>query len=142
MSAGHGPGADELRAVLGSRASLSETSPAIPGSSLADAYLRIRRASEALAAPLSPEDCQVQSMPDASPAKWHLAHTTWFFETFVLEPHEPAFAPFDARLRVLYNSDYQGIGAQHPQAQRGLVSRPTLDAVVRWRATHRVCPHS
>ena len=105
-----------------------------PGSPLADAFRRVRAATEALVAPLSPEDCQVQSMPDASPAKWHLAHVTWFFETFVLEPHEPGFAPFDARFRVLYNSYYQGIGAQYPRASRGLVTRPTLAEVLRYRA--------
>jgi len=98
------------------------------------AYRRVRSATEALAAPLSAEDCQVQSMPDASPAKWHLAHVTWFFETFVLEPHEPDFAPFDARFRVLYNSYYQGVGAQYPRARRGLVTRPALAEVLRWRA--------
>jgi ergothioneine biosynthesis protein EgtB len=97
-------------------------------------YRRVRAATEALAAPLSAEDCQVQSMPDASPAKWHLAHVTWFFETFVLEPHEPGHVAFDARFRVLYNSYYQGIGAQYPRASRGLVTRPTLDEVRRYRA--------
>ncbi len=101
---------------------------------LAADYRRVRAATEALVAPLSAEDCQVQSMPDASPAKWHLAHVTWFFETFVLEPHEPDFAPFDARFRVLFNSYYQGIGAQYPRARRGLVTRPGLDAVMRYRA--------
>ena len=74
---------------------------------LADTYAEIRRAALDLAAPLSAEDCQVQSMPDASPTKWHLAHTTWFFETFLLEPHEPDFKPFDPGFRVLFNSYYQ-----------------------------------
>ena len=71
----------------------------------------MRAHSVALIAPLSAEDCQLQSMPDASPSKWHLAHTTWFFETFVLERFEPDFRPFDAAFRVLFNSYYQGVGA-------------------------------
>lgn len=87
-----------------------------------------------LAEPLSEEDCQVQSMPDASPTKWHLAHLTWFFETFVLERHEPGFKPFDPHFRVLFNSYYQGIGAQFPRAQRGLLTRPSLATIKRYRA--------
>jgi ergothioneine biosynthesis protein EgtB len=105
-----------------------------PASPLARAFMDVRQATLALAAPLSPEDCQVQSMPDASPAKWHLAHITWFFETFILEPCEPAFKPFDASFRVLFNSYYQGVGEMHPRAQRGLITRPTLADVLRYRA--------
>lgn len=105
-----------------------------PGNDLAAAYVRVRQASLALAAPLSAEDCCVQSMPDASPVKWHLAHTTWFFETFVLEPHEPGFAPFHPAFRVLFNSYYQGVGARHPRAQRGLITRPGLQQVLDYRA--------
>ena len=101
---------------------------------LATHYGRVRDASARLAEPLSTEDCQAQSMPDASPVKWHLAHTTWFFETFVLETYEPRFAPFDAHFRVLYNSYYHGIGAQHPRPERGLVTRPALADVQRYRA--------
>jgi len=101
---------------------------------LAAAYSMIRQQTVALAAPLSAEDCQVQSMPDASPTKWHLAHLTWFFETFILEPNEVGFKPFDPDFRVLFNSYYQGVGQMHPRAQRGLVSRPTLDEVKRYRA--------
>ena len=97
-------------------------------------YAEVREASVALAAPLSPEDCQVQSMPDASPTKWHLAHVTWFFETFLLERFEPDFRPYDARFRVLYNSYYNGIGDQYPRAKRGLVTRPALAEVLRFRA--------
>ena len=93
----------------------------------------VRDATVALAAPLSEADCQVQSMPDASPVKWHLAHTTWFFETFVLERHEADFKPFHPAFRVLFNSYYQGIGAQHPRAERGLVTRPGLAEVLRYR---------
>ena len=102
---------------------------------LAAAYASIRQATLALAAPLTAEDCQVQSMPDASPAKWHLAHITWFFETFLLEPHEPKFKPFDASFRVLFNSYYQGVGEMHPRAQRGLITRPTLAEVKLYRAS-------
>jgi len=102
---------------------------------LASRYARVRRRTLELAAPLSPEDCQVQSMPDASPAKWHLAHVTWFFETFVLERFEPHFAPHDTAFRTLFNSYYHGVGERHPRAQRGMVTRPTLDAVLRYRAS-------
>ncbi len=99
-----------------------------------DHYAAVRQASLKLAAPLSTEDCQVQSMADASPTKWHLAHVTWFFETFVLERFEPSFRPFDAAFRALFNSYYQGLGEPYPRARRGLVTRPTLDDVKRYRA--------
>lgn len=98
------------------------------------AFGRVRGGSLAIAAPLSGEDCCAQSMPDASPVKWHLAHTTWFFETFILEPHEAGFAPFHPAFRVLFNSYYNGIGAKHPRPQRGLLTRPSLDEVLAYRA--------
>ena len=101
---------------------------------LAQRYERVRAAMPELAAPLSEADCQVQSMPDASPAKWHLAHVTWFFETFVLEPHEPDFRPHQPAFRVLFNSYYNGIGDQHPRPQRGLITRPSLAEVLGYRA--------
>jgi ergothioneine biosynthesis protein EgtB len=101
---------------------------------LAARYADIRARSLALAAPLSEADCQVQSMPDASPVKWHLAHVTWFFETFVLEPYEAGFEPFDPAFRVLFNSYYHGVGEQHPRPQRGLITRPGLAQVLRYRA--------
>ena len=101
---------------------------------LAQHFTQVRAQTERLATPLSPEDCQLQSMPDASPTKWHLAHLTWFFETFVLEQYEADFKPFDASFRVLYNSYYNGIGAKCPRAQRGLVSRPALRQVFAYRA--------
>ena len=103
-------------------------------SALALRFDAVRQQSLALIEPLSAEDCQLQSMPDASPAKWHLAHTTWFFETFVLERFEPHFAPFDPTFRVLFNSYYQGVGPQHPRAARGLLSRPGLDHVLAYRS--------
>ncbi len=96
-------------------------------------YERVRAQTAALAAPLSEADAQVQSMPDASPTKWHLAHTTWFFETFVLERAEPGFAPHHPAFRVLFNSYYQGVGEQHPRPQRGLVTRPGLAEVLAYR---------
>ena len=84
---------------------------------LAPRYATIRQRSLQLAAPLSPEDCQVQSMLDASPTKWHLAHITWFFETFVLERFEPGFKPFDPAFRVLFNSYYQRGSARCTRAR-------------------------
>jgi len=101
---------------------------------LRHAYQRVRARSLEIAAPLSGEDCCAQSMPDASPVKWHLAHTTWFFETFILEAHEEGFAPFHPAFRVLFNSYYNGIGARHPRPQRGLLTRPSLDEVRAYRA--------
>ena len=94
----------------------------------------VRARTLALAAPLSAEDCCVQSMPDASPAKWHLGHTAWFFETFVLETCEPHYRPFDDAFRVLFNSYYNAVGARHPRPQRGLLTRPGLARVLDYRA--------
>ena len=97
-------------------------------------YRDVRSRTQSLAAPLSPEDCALQSMPDASPVKWHLAHTTWFFETFVVAPHRPSYRLFDPAFRVLFNSYYNGIGEQHPRPERGMLSRPPLDTVLAYRA--------
>lgn len=97
-------------------------------------YGAVRRATEQLCESLSPEDCQLQSMPDASPVKWHLAHTTWFFETFLLAA-EPDYEPVDARYVYLFNSYYNAVGDRHPRPQRGVLSRPTLDEVLGYRAT-------
>ncbi|WP_426342417.1 ergothioneine biosynthesis protein EgtB [Pseudoduganella sp. S-14] len=97
-------------------------------------YAQVRAATMALAAPLSDEDCGAQSMPDASPVKWHLAHTTWFFETFILERFEPAFQPFHPAFRVLFNSYYNGVGDKHPRPQRGLLTRPSMAEVRAYRA--------
>jgi ergothioneine biosynthesis protein EgtB len=101
---------------------------------LLDHYQAVRRRSLQLAAPLSDEDCCVQSMPDASPVKWHLAHTTWFFETFLLEPRDAAFVPFDPAFRVLFNSYYNGVGARHPRPRRGMLTRPAMADVRAYRA--------
>lgn len=97
------------------------------------AYLTVRRRTLALVQPLSEEDCCVQSMPDASPAKWHLAHTTWFFETFILERFEPGFRHWHPAFRMLFNSYYNGIGEKHPRPQRGLITRPTLGDILAYR---------
>lgn len=94
---------------------------------------KVRGRSLHLADRLSDEDCCAQSMPDASPVKWHLAHTTWFFETFILEPREPGFAPFHPAFRVLFNSYYNGVGAKHPRPHRGLLTRPSLGEVRAYR---------
>ncbi|HEX8989595.1 MAG TPA: ergothioneine biosynthesis protein EgtB [Rhodocyclaceae bacterium] len=100
---------------------------------VADRYAAIRARTAALAEPLSPEDCCVQSMTEASPAKWHLAHTTWFFETFVLERFEEGFRPFAPAYRVLFNSYYNSIGDKHPRPERGLLTRPPLAEVLAYR---------
>jgi len=101
---------------------------------LGERYTAIRDGSVALAATLSEEDCCAQSMADASPVKWHLAHTTWFFETFILEKYEEEFQPFQPEFRVLFNSYYNGVGEKHPRPQRGLLTRPPLSQVREYRA--------
>ena len=103
-------------------------------SNLAARFAQLRAQTEALARPLSAEDCQAQSMADASPVKWHLAHVTWFFEVFILERFEPGFQPYNADFRVLFNSYYNGVGDKHPRPQRGLLTRPSLAEVMAWRA--------
>jgi hypothetical protein len=101
---------------------------------IASTFEQVRQRSLHLAEPLSPEDCCAQSMPDASPVKWHLAHTTWFFETFILEAREAAFRPFHPAFRMLFNSYYNGVGDKHPRARRGLLTRPALSEVLAYRA--------
>ena len=96
-------------------------------------YHDVRAQSERLCEPLSPEDCTVQSMPDASPVKWHLAHTTWFFETLVLEPSILDYHGFQPGYRVLFNSYYNGIGEQLSRPERGMLTRPSLDEVLDYR---------
>jgi len=102
---------------------------------IGERFRAIRAATESLAAPLSTEDCALQSMPDASPVKWHLAHTSWFFETFVLAPHLHGYTAFDPAFRMLFNSYYNGVGDKHPRPERGLISRPSLSDVQSYR-TH------
>ncbi len=96
-------------------------------------FLSVRALTERLAAPLTPEDQTVQSMPDASPTKWHLAHTTWFFETFVLKPHVRSYRVFDPAYEYLFNSYYEAVGPRHPRIQRGLISRPGVEEILRYR---------
>jgi ergothioneine biosynthesis protein EgtB len=100
---------------------------------LAAQYAQVRRQTESLAQPLTDEDCALQSMPDASPVKWHLAHTTWFFETFVLEQAVAGYRPFHSEFRVLFNSYYVTVGARHLRHERGLLSRPGLGVVRDYR---------
>lgn len=97
-------------------------------------YRRVREATLALAEPLSPEDQVVQSMPDASPVKWHLAHTTWFFETFMLVPHLGGYRVFDPAFGYLFNSYYEALGPRQPRPERGLLTRPPLQRVLAYRA--------
>jgi ergothioneine biosynthesis protein EgtB len=99
----------------------------------ADHYASVRNLTECLAAPLSPEDQAIQSMPDVSPTKWHRAHTTWFFETFLLGPNDPTYSNFHARYEYLFNSYYEAVGPRHPRAQRGLLSRPSAADIARYR---------
>ncbi|MGH7211729.1 MAG: hypothetical protein ACREF1_09750, partial [Acetobacteraceae bacterium] len=99
-----------------------------------DPYHVIRSHTERLTTALSPEDQCVQSMPDASPAKWHRAHTTWFFEEFVLRPHLPSYRGFDPDFRYLFNSYYEAVGPRHPRPFRGLLTRPSSARVDAYRA--------
>jgi len=110
------------------------THPAAGGQALPERFAAVRAATAALAAGLSAEDCQAQSMPDASPVKWHLGHTTWFFETFVLERHAPGYRPFRPEFRVLFNSYYNAVGDKHPRPERGLLTRPALQDVLAYRS--------
>src|SRR5262249_15994011 len=89
-----------------------------------DAYLEERAETERRAAPLSPEDQVIQSMPDASPTKWHRAHTTWFFEQFLLVPHLAGYRPYDERFAFLFNSYYVAAGPRHARPKRGMITRP------------------
>ena len=103
------------------------------GPTAAERLFAVRGLTLALAEPLSDADASLQPSPDASPAKWHLAHTSWFFETFVLRGHVPDYRPFDERFAYLFNSYYEGEGERHPRARRGMISRPSLDEIRAWR---------
>jgi len=110
------------------------TSLANTDSPLAERFASVRALTEALAAPLSDADATVQSMDDASPAKWHLAHTSWFFETFVLRDHVAGYRLHDARYPFLFNSYYEAEGRRHARGRRGMITRPSLDEVLGYRA--------
>jgi len=100
---------------------------------LAERYQQVRQATEALSAPLAVEDYVIQSMPDCSPTKWHLAHVSWFFETFLLKPSVLDYQPLNPQYAYLFNSYYNAAGDKYPRPQRGLISRPTVDEVYRYR---------
>ncbi len=110
----------------------TRTAAAEPAS-LAALFRDVRGMTEWLACPLTAEDQSVQSMSDASPTKWHLAHTTWFFETVVLLPHAPGYRSFDERYAFLFNSYYEALGSRHPRAKRGLLTRPSAREVLDYR---------
>lgn len=97
-------------------------------------YDFVRQLSECLCEPLEVEDYALQGMPDVSPPKWHLAHTTWFFETFLLQPYSPRYEIFHPKFSYLFNSYYEAVGDRHPRPQRGLISRPTIETIYQYRA--------
>ena len=113
---------------------LSAALPAMPADLLRSQFEDVRALTVALAAPLSDADASSQSMPDASPAKWHLAHTTWFLETFVAVPNIPGYRRFDGRFDYLFNSYYESVGPRHARDKRGLLTRPSLAEILAWRA--------
>src|SRR5579864_1369395 len=100
---------------------------------LVERYQQVRSATEALCKPLANEDYVVQSMPDCSPTKWHLAHVSWFFETFLLKPMAAEYQPLDPQYAYLFNSYYNAAGEKYPRPQRGLISRPTVEEVYAYR---------
>ncbi|WP_310427619.1 ergothioneine biosynthesis protein EgtB [Chamaesiphon sp. VAR_48_metabat_135_sub] len=110
--------------------STTSTDPSL----LLNRYQQVRQISEKICQPLAIEDYLIQSMPDVSPPKWHLAHTTWFFETFLLLPHLPGYTVFHPQFNYLFNSYYDAVGARHPRDRRGMLSRPTVAEVYRYRA--------
>jgi ergothioneine biosynthesis protein EgtB len=112
-----------------------------PEQSLAETYVRVREQTAKLTAGLGAEDCMVQSMPDASPTKWHLAHTSWFFETFVLPETNPGHTVFNPDYGYLFNSYYNTVGSMHPRPERGLLTRPSLGAIHDYRehVDERMC---
>nr|WP_019937445.1 ergothioneine biosynthesis protein EgtB [Bordetella sp. FB-8] len=118
---------------LGQSAQASHAAHASKNRALLERFHQIRAYTQRIAEPLDEEDQVVQSMPDASPTKWHLAHTSWFWETVVLQPHLPGYALFDAGFAYLFNSYYVSLGPRHPRPQRGLLSRPSLSRVLAYR---------
>ncbi|HUF33774.1 MAG TPA: ergothioneine biosynthesis protein EgtB [Acidimicrobiales bacterium] len=120
-------------AVTASSGTASEATDVIDREALLDRYQATRDATERLAAVLAPEDQVVQTMPDVSPTKWHRAHVTWFFETFLLGELAPGHEPFHPGFGYLFNSYYEQVGERHPRAERGLISRPTVAEVGEYR---------
>src|ERR1700677_2987139 len=113
--------------------SAPHASSSVQPSKLETLYRAVRLTSRNLGKPLSDADATVQSMPEASPAKWHLAHTTWFFETMILAPSLPGYCAFDPTFNFLFNSYYETIGARQPLPKRGMITRPALDAIYAYR---------
>src|ERR1700756_883050 len=133
---------DNLRFPLMSSPPAASTGTETPGSpqferekvnDFVAAYCRVRELSESLCETLQPEDCVVQTMPEVSPTKWHLAHTSWFFETFVLKEALPDYTPIHPQYAYLFNSYYNAAGKMHCRPKRGLISRPTLDETLEYR---------
>ena len=115
-------------------AALKEVLPKSDRECWIEAFRRVRHGTERRAAPLSAEDQVIQSMPDASPIKWHRAHTTWFFETFLIQPNVPGYQVFDERFAFLFNSYYVAAGPRHARPKRGLITRPSASEVADYRA--------
>jgi ergothioneine biosynthesis protein EgtB len=118
-------------------ATLAPSVPPSPETSATEVlgrYRTVRAVTEGIAAPLAPEDCVVQTMEDVSPTKWHLAHVSWFFETFVVEPHLAGYRPLNPQYAYLFNSYYVQAGERHCRDRRGYISRPTVDEVYEYRA--------
>lgn len=116
---------------------IPDSMPALPDEQRSvwpNVYLNVRQQSEALCAPLTREDYVIQTAPEASPAKWHLAHASWFFETFLLKVYLSGYAEFHPRFGYLFNSYYEQIGKFHPRQERGFLSRPGVDDILRYRA--------
>lgn len=122
-----------MSSQLGRSSSIDTAPSAARSTHLTEQFQKVRAQTTYLSGALAVEDCALQSMPDASPVKWHLGHTSWFFETFVLEKALPGYAPFRPEFRRLFNSYYVAVGPRHPRPERGLLSRPTLDEVMEYR---------
>ena len=111
-----------------------QPAPEVKREPLAEAFEEVRQYSEIICAPLCVDDYQIQSIAETSPPKWHLAHTTWFFEAFVLAHFQPTHRPYQKDFAYLFNSYYETVGSMHPRAKRGLLSRPTVEEVYAYRA--------
>jgi ergothioneine biosynthesis protein EgtB len=124
----------ENRELLQHMNTVSRTQPTPDATTIAHHFQQVRDLTLDLCKTLTPEDMTIQSMPDASPAKWHLAHSSWFFENFLLVPHLKGYRLFNPNFNHLFNSYYYSVGSMHPRPERGLLSRPGVDEVVRYRA--------